>query len=183
VFHHLSNFVRSEGDPRIIRSGPSALSSTDRMGRALGWFSIGLGAIELFAPNRVTRALGMRGKEGLVRAYGLREISSGMLSLSVEKQAGLWSRVAGDGIDVVTLLSQLRLRKPRKASVLLALLVVGGIAALDYACARDAAAQHSPNRGRRRLYTDRSGFPKGLAAVKGAARRELPQAATIAARV
>ncbi len=30
----------------------------------------------------------MRGKEGLVRAYGAREIASGMLTLSVDKQAG-----------------------------------------------------------------------------------------------
>jgi hypothetical protein len=44
----------------------------------------------------------------LVRAYGAREIGSGILSLSVDRQTGLWSRVAGDGLDVATLMSAFR---------------------------------------------------------------------------
>jgi hypothetical protein len=56
------------------------LGAADRLGRALGWFSIGLGVTELLAPRLITRALGMQGSEGLVRAYGAREIGSGLLS-------------------------------------------------------------------------------------------------------
>ncbi len=168
--YYLSNFARSEGDPKVIRSGPSSLTSTDRLARALGWFSIGLGTIELLAPRRVTGALGMRGREPLVRAFGVREIFSGVMSLSVDKKAGLWSRVAGDGLDIATLLSELRISNPRKGSVALSLLMVGGITALDYIAAQDAAAQQRPGRSRR-SYADRSGFPKGVEAAKGVARR------------
>ena len=76
-------------------------------GRGLGWFSIGLGLVELLAPGRVTRTLGMQGSEGLVRAAGLRELGHGVLSLSTERRLGLWSRVAGDALDVVMLMPAL----------------------------------------------------------------------------
>lgn len=168
--YHLSNLVRSAGDPKIIRSGPSPQTPADRLARALGWFSIGIGAVELFAPHRITRALGMRGKEPLVRAYGVREIASGMLSLSVEKKAGLWSRVAGDGMDMATLLAEYRSDNPRKGNLSVAILMVGGIALLDYIGAQQLAAQSSPRVGKRRLYSDRSGFPKGLEAAKAIAK-------------
>jgi hypothetical protein len=39
----LSNLVRSDRDPNIVKSGPSSLGAVDRLARALGWFSIGLG--------------------------------------------------------------------------------------------------------------------------------------------
>src|SRR3954454_4208212 len=102
---YISNLVRSEDDPKVLRTGPSSLTAPDQLGKALGWFSLGLGLVELLAPHRITRALGMEGKETLVRAYGAREISSGLISLSTEKTLGLWSRVAGDGIDIATLLA------------------------------------------------------------------------------
>src|SRR5205085_11394682 len=101
--NYISNIARSEGDPKILHSGPSSLTVPDRLGKALGWFSLGLGLVELLAPHHITRALGMEGQEALVRAYGAREIGSGMLSLSTEKSLGLWSRVGGDGIDLATL--------------------------------------------------------------------------------
>jgi hypothetical protein len=66
---------------------------------------LGIGLIELFAPYRVTRSLGLDGNEGLVRAWGAREIGAGLVALSVDKKAGLWSRVAGDELDIVTLLT------------------------------------------------------------------------------
>jgi len=166
---HFSNLVRSKGDPKIITSGPSSLTAADRLARGLGWFSIALGTLELLAPHRVTHALGMQGREGLVRSYGVRELLAGVLTLSVEKKAGLWSRVAGDGLDMATLLSELRPSNPRAGTVMAALVMVGGITVLDYVCAQDVGAQHDAKRGRKRLYSDRSGFPRGIAAVKGAA--------------
>ena len=67
---YISNIARSQGDPKVLRSGPSSLGGADRLARALGWFSLGLGLAELLAPRLFTHALGMRGSEGLVRAYG-----------------------------------------------------------------------------------------------------------------
>jgi hypothetical protein len=167
---YLSNLVRSKGDPKIVRTGHSSLTPADKLARGLGWFSIGLGALELFAPRRITRALGMQGRETLVRAYGMREIAAGVMTLSPDKKMGLYSRVAGDGLDIATLLAELRFSNPRYGSVFAALIMVGGITALDYIAAQDVAKQHDPKRGQRRSYSDRSGFPKGLAAVQGAAR-------------
>jgi hypothetical protein len=175
--YYLPNLVRSKGDPKVISSGPSLRSPAERMARALGWFSIGLGAIELLAPHRLTRALGMRGREGLIRAYGVREIAAGVMSLSVDRQAGLKSRVAGDGLDILTLLSAMRFDNPRKGSVALALLMVGAVTMLDVKAVQDLAAQHSAKRGRRQLYADRSGFPKGIEMARHTARQLSSRAA------
>src|SRR3954447_21563425 len=84
----LANFTRiarSKGDPRIERTGPSSLTGADRLARALGWLSIGLGVVELVAPGRLARSLGLEGKEGLIRAYGARELASAVPTLSVDK--------------------------------------------------------------------------------------------------
>src|SRR3954453_16224781 len=105
MLEKVSNIARAHGDPKVISTGPSSFGASDRMARNLGWFSLGLGALEIFAAERITRALGMEGKENLVRAYGFREVSAGLLSLSIEKKAGLWSRVAGDGLDIATLMA------------------------------------------------------------------------------
>src|SRR3954462_7853181 len=97
MLQKVSNIARSHGDPKVISTGPSSLGASDRMARNLGWFSIGLGVLEILAPERVTRTFGMEGREGLIRAYGFREVAAGMLTLSTEKKTGLWSRVARDG--------------------------------------------------------------------------------------
>lgn len=169
---YISNIARSEGDPKVLRSGPSSLSASDRLARAMGWLSLALGATELLAPRRVTGALGMEGKEGLVRAYGAREIASGLLSLSVDKQVGLWSRVGGDGLDIATLMTGLSRHNPKRDNVALALMMVLGVTLLDIIGAQGTTARHSRDRGRRRLYSDRSGLPGGVQAAKGLARKD-----------
>ncbi|WP_342739538.1 hypothetical protein [Bradyrhizobium sp. B117] len=174
---HFSNIVRSKGDPKIVEGGPSLKQPTDQLARALGWFSIGLGITEFFAPRRVTETLGMEGHETMVRAFGVREILAGVMSLSVDKNAGLWARVGGDGLDAAALLSGLTSDNPKKGNIALALLMVGGIAMLDYRAALDTKPQRPPPHARRKLYPNRSGFPKGLQAAKGRA-KEMIQHAT-----
>jgi len=168
-----SNMTRSEGDPRIIRSGPSSLSSSDRLARNLGWFSIGLGIVELVAAEKITGALGMRGKENLVRAFGVREITSGIITLSVDKQAGLTSRIAGDALDIATLATAMRPDNHKRDNAALALLMVAGVTFLDIVATGANTARHTRHSGQRRSYGDRSGFPKGLEAARGAARKKL----------
>jgi len=177
----LSKFVRSKGDPKVISSGPSSFSASDRMARNLGWFSLGLGALEIFAPRQITRALGMEGQEALVRAYGFREVASGMLSLSVEKDVGLWSRVAGDGVDIATLAAGLRADNPKKANVATALLMVVGITVLDIVTAEEVTRRHRRPKGQQRLYNERSGYPNGIDASRGIARRKKSAAKLAAA--
>lgn len=178
--HRIANIMRSDTDPRIIRVGPSRVSRADRIAKRLGWFSVGLGAMEILAPRRFTRALGMQGNESLIRAYGVRELLSGIMSLSVDRSAGLRSRLVGDGLDAATLLSALRYNNPRKGNVALALLMVGGVAWLDYRTAQQTAPRPPSRGGKRRLYSDRSGFPQGLNAARGAARKLLTSSAAAA---
>lgn len=167
----LTTFARSKGDPRVIRSGASSLSPADRVGKALGWFSIGLGLAEIFAPRAITRALGMHGQEGLLRAYGAREIAAGMMSLSIDKPAGVWSRVAGDGLDLATLATAYRSDNPQRGNVGVAMAVVAGIAALDVLTAKALSVTHARNPAKLRDYSNRSGFPKGVDASRGLARK------------
>jgi hypothetical protein len=166
----ISNVARSEGDPKVLRTGPSSLAASDRLARALGWFSIGLGLAEVLTPHRFTRALGMEGRETLVRAYGVREIGSGMLSLSPDKQSGLWSRVAGDALDIATLMTALRADNRKRDNVGLALTAVIGITLLDLVGAAGVTARHGRIMTKPRDYSDRSGFPQGVEKARGAAR-------------
>jgi hypothetical protein len=169
----LSNMTRSDGDPKVLQSGPSSLSSSDRLARNLGWFSIGLGLAELFAAGKITSALGMQGKENLVRAFGVREITSGFMTLSVDKQAGLASRIAGDALDIATLATAMRPDNPKREKAALAFAMVAGITLLDIIATGASTVRHTRHRGKSRSYGDRSGFPKGVEASRGAARKQL----------
>ncbi|MEE7456019.1 hypothetical protein MPAR168_13105 [Methylorubrum populi] len=166
----LSNITRSEGDPKVLRSGPSSRGVPDSVAKGLGWFSLALGLTELLAPRRITSTLGMEGKETLVRAYGAREIASGVLSLSVDKNLGLWSRVAGDCLDIATVMTALRPDNPKRDNVVVALALLVGITAVDLIDAGASTARHSRSVGRKRSYRDRSGYPRGVEASRGAAR-------------
>ena len=70
--------------------------------RGLGWFSIGLGAAEIFAPRGIARAIGVtEDHDRLIRVLGFRELSSGVGLLMRPKPTGFaWSRVAGDIMDL-----------------------------------------------------------------------------------
>lgn len=166
---YLSNITRTPGDPQVISTGVSSMGTTDQLAKALGWFSIGLGMIQLFAPRSITRALGMKGNEGLVRAFGAREIGSGLLSLSLDKQVGLWSRVAGDGLDIVTVASAYRRDNRQRSNVGLALIMLTSVALLDIVAAQGTTVRHARKDGGWRDYSDRSGFPQGVAKARGSA--------------
>ena len=56
------------------RNGDGALA----LAQGLGWFSIGLGVAELVAPAHLARFLGMEERTELIRAYGAREIATGI---------------------------------------------------------------------------------------------------------
>ena len=173
--YHISNIARSKGDPKLIKSGHSSLGPADRMAKAIGWFSIGLGLTELFAAERLTRALGMEGKEALVRAYGVREIGHGIVSLSTEKHLGLWSRVAGDGLDIVTLIPEMNHDNPKRTNVGIALAAVLGVTLLDIIAAPGRLDPSQPLSGPDALVRGSERIPQGS---PGGARRgqRLPDA-------
>ena len=175
MLSQLSNISRSPGDPQVIETGPSSLKPADRLGRALGWFSLGLGLTEWLAPKAVTRWLGVEGNEGLVRAYGVREIASGVLCLSVNNDYGAYSRVAGDAIDLASLAAAYRDDNPKKANVGIAMAAVAGIAIIDALAGRSIRSLHNRKGEPIRDYSDRSGFPKGISYSRGKASGRVPQ--------
>ena len=154
--------------------GPPALSrdAADRLARGLGWFSLALGLVEVVAARRLARELGMRRQEDLVRAYGAREIATGLGILAArDPTPWIWGRVGGDALDLATLTAGYDRRNPRRDNVALALAAVAGVTALDVVCAQALSADQGPRRPRPD-YGDRSGFRRPPQAMRGAAARD-----------
>jgi hypothetical protein len=106
------------------------------LGLGLGLFSIALGAAELLAPRRITRALEADGHEGLVRGFGARELVAGAgLIAEPAHSTNVWNRVAGDLMDLAALGAAARAH-PRNRAVWGALAFVGAVTALDVVVAR-----------------------------------------------
>ena len=101
--------------------------------RGLALVGIALGVAELLAPRRVSRAAGLPGHASLVRAFGVREIASGIpLLIAKEPTPWLWGRVAGDALDAALLGTALASGDPaRRKRALMATLAVAPIVALD----------------------------------------------------
>lgn len=138
-------------------------SSTRTMAQGLGYFSLALGAIELFAPRALGRALGMEEHAGVLQAYGARELATGIGILTAEDPAPwVWGRVAGDALDLATLAPALAENNPRRGAAGLAMAAVAGVTLLDLLCARSLTAENAEeSRIRDYGYGDRSGFPNG----------------------
>ena len=69
--------------------------------KGLGIFSIGLGLAEIFASRELARLIGVKNRPAVFAALGAREILSGIGILAQRRPAGwLWSRVAGDIMDL-----------------------------------------------------------------------------------
>jgi hypothetical protein len=104
----------------------------ETLANALGWFSIGLGALEIMAPRGLARWLGMEGSEGILRLYGFREVGKGIGILSSRRPTGwMWGRLAGDFLDLATLAPGLSHDNPKRGNVVFAMTAVAGVAALD----------------------------------------------------
>lgn len=141
---------------------------TDPTAQALGWMSIGLGLAELLMARSMARALGMRGGETLIRAYGVREIATGCgLLMARDRSPWMWGRVAGDALDLATLGRQLGNRKA--GNVALAMGAVAGVTAVDVACVRQLGRKKTQSDRFVREYSARSGFPRAAAEMRGAA--------------
>jgi hypothetical protein len=102
-----------------------------RASKGLGLFSIALGAAELLASRRITRALKAEGHETLVKGFGAREMVAGAgLLMAPAHSTRMWNRVAGDAMDLGALGLAAR-RAPRSKAVMGALAFVVGATVLD----------------------------------------------------
>jgi uncharacterized membrane protein len=138
--------------------------NTVQLARALGWFSIGLGVAEIVAPGKLAQLIGARDNPTLFRLMGIREIGSGIGILSQEHPAGpMWSRVAGDILDLALLSTQLDSDNPDRERTLSATMSVLGVTALDIFAAKRLSAESNGSSGRTRV----TPTPRGLRSASG----------------
>lgn len=97
----------------------------------LGVFSLALGAAEIIASRRIARTLDAEDQHKLVKGFGAREIVAGLGILAQPAAAtGIWSRVAGDAMDLGALALAIR-NAPRNKAVWGSLAFVVGATVLD----------------------------------------------------
>ena len=116
----------------------------DSLARALGWFSVALGAAELASPRVMSRLIGAPSDPktlALIRAMGTREIGHGIAILTrPDNAAPVWSRVAGDAADVAFLGTAYATAYANRRRLLAATAAVIGVTVLDVICAQRLGA-------------------------------------------
>lgn len=137
------------------------------LARGLGWLSLGLGLAELLAAGPLARLLGVPEQRGLLRACGLRELTTGIGLLTTDHpQPWIQARLVGDALDLAGLGWTVRNgNAPRPAA--LAIGMVAGVTALDVTCARGLAVEQRWVNAWD--YSDRTGFPDTAESMRGLA--------------
>jgi len=112
----------------------------------LGVFSIGLGLAQVTLPGVVARLCGVDHKDDrnrrVMRLLGMREISHGVAILSNQQpEKAVWSRVAGDALDLALLGKALSNPDNDRAATLFATANVLAVTALDVMCAKTLSRQ------------------------------------------
>jgi uncharacterized membrane protein len=127
-----TNYAAERAEPGMPKSGAK------RLARGLGWFSIGLGMTELLCPRFIAKISGVpNSRTGLIRLYGLREIASGITIFSQKEPAGgVWSRVAGDAMDLASLGMAFTSPGAQRSRVAFATANVLAVTALDLIAAK-----------------------------------------------
>jgi uncharacterized membrane protein len=119
-------------------SANGSLSQEARLAFGLGWFGIALGLAELLAPRRLARTIGVpREHRRVIQAMGVREIASGLgILVSPSTPSGVWSRVAGNIIDLACLAAAFRSTRSNRGRLISTAAAVAGATAMDLLCAQ-----------------------------------------------
>ncbi|WP_424536763.1 SRPBCC family protein [Sphaerisporangium viridialbum] len=109
---------------------------TDSLASALGWASLGLGSAQLAAPGSIIRLIGLDDSalaRGMVRLVGVRELFHAAVLLGSRRPAPwVWTRVAGDAMDLTALGRAIANREGRRRRRVTAVTAaVAGLTALD----------------------------------------------------
>jgi uncharacterized membrane protein len=122
--------------------------SSTKLARGLGWFSIGLGLLEVLAPRRTGKLLGIGDRRVLLPLAGLREIACGVGILTQSKPAGwVWARVGGDVMDLALLGASAGARDANPPRIKTAAVMIAGVTALDAFCGRELNRMGKPGDG------------------------------------
>jgi uncharacterized membrane protein len=144
---------RSRGSGRNERwSGDGFVGTNLDEGQAavgLGWFSLALGLALIAAPGEVARVIGVpdsRTTRGVLGFVGAREIAAGVITLAEPRPTiGMWSRVAGDLMDMALLTGVAVSGRAKPSRLALAFSAVAGIVALDALCAERLSTRATPH--------------------------------------
>jgi len=134
---HQPDSVLSTHLPAQVRRIEDSLSDRQErlMANALGWFSIGLGALEVLAPRQTAQLIGARNC-GVLPWFGWREIAAGIGILSQRRPASwMWGRVAGDVMDLAFLAAEHASGRTDHTRLAVATAAVAGVTMLDLICA------------------------------------------------
>ena len=117
----------------------SSYAFVRRLRTGMGWFSLGLGSLQLLAPDAVNRLCGLRPagpRRTTQRMVGMRELlAAGGLLTNSNGSAWMKARVAGDITDIALLTKSLQ-SSTRRTRTGLALAAVLGVTAVDVIGAR-----------------------------------------------
>jgi hypothetical protein len=146
------------GDKQDKRSNSEATSNVDytelkyrsaenvgtaKLAKGLGIFSIALGLAEVLAPAQMGALIGVSDRyRTFLPLLGMREIAHGIGIMSQTKPTeSVWSRVAGDAIDLAFLGAAFAGGENNKLRLTGAALAVLGVTALDVMCAQALSSQ------------------------------------------
>ncbi|MFC5063682.1 SRPBCC family protein [Actinomycetospora atypica] len=120
---------------------------TGTLAKGLAVFSLALGSAELAAPRAVARLAGVQGDGAAVRTvtslYGARELAHGAGILGGRRKAGwVWSRVAGDVLDIATLALGAARKGAEPRRLGLSLAALAGVTVADVVTARGLSSRN-----------------------------------------
>jgi uncharacterized membrane protein len=120
-------------------------TGSESLSDLLGLFSIGLGLAQVAAPGAVSKLIGIEDdtkSRTLMRLMGVREIGHGLGILSQQHpEKWVWSRVAGDALDLALLGRVMANPENHRGRTLLAAANVLAVATLDVIAARQLSSQ------------------------------------------
>ena len=144
-----------QSGPYPVKDAPRHYSETDPSEKDLvtnflGWFSIGLGLAEVFAPRQVARFIGLNedAHTTLLRSYGVRELAAGVGILTRPKPTyWMWNRVLGDAIDLASLGRAMSGEDNDRSRLTAAAVAVIGVTALDVVSSVRLTSERNPATG------------------------------------
>ena len=115
-----------------------------QVARGLGWFSLGLGALEIAAAPQLGRMFGIKNKASTFRTLGTREIGHGVAILrsKTPSHRAVFSRVIGDIIDAGAFANALRQRRAKRGRIASAIAFVAAAGVIDYLVACSLARRN-----------------------------------------
>ena len=115
-------------------------STSERIARGLGWFSVGLGVAQIVAPRAMARLTGLPVPPLATRLCGLREVAFGIGILTQpEPRPWVQARVAGDALDLAVCAGALLVPGTDRRRAVATTALVAGMTALDAYCSRELA--------------------------------------------